>query len=182
MSRAAYVDESYGAESGGVYVLAAVMAAPDDVRCRAEMTTVLRPRMVRTHFAKDSESQRLRVLAAVGRLAVPLRAFVAVGAPNPERTRAKLIECLAWTAAPDVGEVVFESRGVALDRRDGRTLAHVHRTGGPHLSYRHVPATTDALLWAADALAGALYANYARGITLYADLLAESVEVTLLEA
>jgi hypothetical protein len=82
---------------------------------------------------------------------------------------------------PDVGETSsFESRGSALDRRDGRTLAPVHRTGGPICRTGRSGDDGRAAL-GADALAGGLCANYARGTTLYADLLRDSVEVTIVE-
>jgi Protein of unknown function (DUF3800) len=160
---AAFIDESVRAGSGGLrYVVAAgaVLQADRD-RARDELRKLLLPRQRYLHWNSEKAARRLAILDRLsGFVAMALAcSSYPVGARRQERARADCLTALVGDLkAQGITELVIETRGEVPDRRDRRTLLHARDAGiaASDLNYRHVGKLEEPLLWAADAIAGAV--------------------------
>jgi hypothetical protein len=128
----AFVDESCQEWPPGVYVLAAVIVAPDrldTVRRSARETGAVRGRF---HWHEADEQRRRKYLKSL--TGFGLTAVVVVASPiaprRPERARRKCLTTLLWELqGRGVQRVVFESRQEHQDRADRVALGAAVRTG-----------------------------------------------------
>jgi hypothetical protein len=162
-----YVDESIRPGPAGLYVLAAAVVDGEDLAETAEQLRRLLPRRrIRFHWHAEDEPLRLRMVAALAAAPIGFTAYQIGLSSNSgralDRARAQLVGRLLWDLrdAGDV-ELVFESRQARNDRRDATVVAHARRAGwlGLQLRYRFGRPGTDPMLWAADAVAGAVVAH-----------------------
>jgi hypothetical protein len=160
----AYVDESYEVGPSGLYVLAAVLAEPEDPLVREAMLALREPwrGQAKLHFY-DAEPKRpglyLDTVASLGReivvvLARPCR--------KPERSRRKALERLMWELRARIDGMVIESRGARQNRDDKVVLAALQR--GHRQFVCDFPLGRDEpVLWAADIVASGVFRAYLRG-------------------
>jgi hypothetical protein len=159
----AFIDESVRAGSGGLlYVVAAGAVVQADLDpARDAFRKLLLPRQPYLHWNTEKPARRLAVLdrlTGLDAMALACSSYP-VGTRRQERARAACLTALVGDLkAEGISELVIETRGESLDRRDRRTLLHARDVGiAPHnLSYRHVGKLEEPLLWAADAIAGAV--------------------------
>ncbi|HEV8557215.1 MAG TPA: DUF3800 domain-containing protein [Actinophytocola sp.] len=163
----AYADESFHeAPSGGFYVLAAAMFDPAAYEtARDAMRDVLgRRRAKKLHWNEMDAQQRHNAAKAVA--GIDSFHVVTVGVPMPvkrqERARAKCLDRLVHELhSYGVTHLMIESRTDQLDRRDVATVTRARR----HLSkdalfqVDHQAGADEPLFWAADVVAGAVYAH-----------------------
>jgi hypothetical protein len=159
----AFIDESVRAGSRRLlYVVAAsaVLQADGD-RARDELRKLLLPRQPYLHWNSEKPARRLAILDRLTSLGAMVFAcsYYPVGTRHQESARAACLTALVGDLkAEGISELVIETRGEALDRRDRRTLLHAREVGiaSGDLSYRHTGKREEPLLWAADAIAGAV--------------------------
>jgi hypothetical protein len=174
----ALVDESIravGDGGGSLYIVAAAIVLPEEVAsCRARISAAFqRPRPF--HWRAEERGDRGRMIEAV--VEIGLGAVVCdcragrLGAQ--ERARARCLHALLWDLRDGVSEVLIDTRGPHADRRDRRTLRQAQRTGAVprHLRYDFRSPREEPLLWAADAIAGAVGDRLAKGDASYYELL-----------
>jgi hypothetical protein len=159
----AFVDESVRTGSGGLLyvVAAAAVLRADRDRARDEFRKLLLPRQPYLHWNSEKPARRVAVLDRLAGLDAMALAcgYYPVGTRHQESARAACLTALVGDLkAAGISELVIETRGEPLDRRDRRTLLHAREVGiAPrNLSYRHVGKLEEPLLWAADAIAGAV--------------------------
>jgi hypothetical protein len=178
----AFVDESVRTGSGGLlYVVAAgVVVKTDADRARDELRKFLSPRQGYFHWGDEKPARRLAMLDRLAELDV--MAFVTSYYPaanrRQERARASCLTMLVGDLrVEDVDELVVETRGEYLDRRDRRTLLHVREVGiaADSLTYRHAGKLEEPGLWAADAIAGAVATHLAGNDSQYYERLRPSL-------
>lgn len=175
--RSAFVDESMrvGA-SGGLYLVAAAIVIDADADAvEHRLRTAVGRRRHRIHWRNESETVRLKLLDVLATM--PLHGVAVAVEPtdarHQERARAHAWWTLTWHLAHrQVSELTIESRQAELNRRDQRTLAAIQRAGiGTGITYQFAYPSDRPLLWAADALAGALSAHLGDGTSRYTDRL-----------
>ena len=159
----AFIDESVRAGSGRLlYVAAAGAVLQADLdRARDELRRLLLPRQPYLHWNSEKAARRVAVLDRLTGLEVMAFAcsYYPVGTRRQEPARATCLTALVGDLkAEGISELVIETRGEVPDRRDRRTLLHAREVGiaSGDLSYRHVGKLEEPLLWAADAIAGAV--------------------------
>ena len=159
----AFVDESVRSGSGKLlYVVAAgaVLQADGD-RARDELRKLLLPRQPYLHWNSEKPVRRLAVLDRLTGLGAMVFAcsYYPVGTRHQESARATCLTALVGDLkAAGISELVIETRSEVPDRRDRRTLLDARHAGiaADSLTYRHVGKLEEPLLWAADAIAGAV--------------------------
>ncbi|MGL5862990.1 MAG: hypothetical protein ACRCY9_17225, partial [Phycicoccus sp.] len=137
------------------------VAAEDDVR---DVLRRLKARGApKLHWRDESTPRRARIAAEVARM--PLTSVVVVRSTpttlphDPERARRKCMERLLWELVTrGVPDVTFESRGPRDDDRDRRMLDALRRSRGlpGPIRLNHAVGRTEPLLWAPDAVCGAV--------------------------
>ncbi|AEH10095.1 MULTISPECIES: DUF3800 domain-containing protein [Protofrankia] len=168
----AAVDESYGSQGKQrqVYVLAAVLvpAAPELLARTREELGRLRLHGQRPHFGRDSDKRRRAVAETIRALELPTLVVVrtARGAEMAERSRGLCLARLSWELRDTVQELLIERREHSRNRHDRSVLAGL-RGQGVALSVRFPASEDDPLLWAADAVASAVFQAEARGRSEY---------------
>lgn len=162
---------AWGDESGsvahvdkGVYLMAAVIAAPTDAPELVEaMRALALPGERKVHWRGDTEARHDEVVDVISGL--PIEAIVVVRqGPEDERDERRRRKCfeLFVPQIDELGcvELVLESRGVKADKRDRDMLDAMrarHAVGGLRLN--HSPGPADPVLWIADAVCGAVVAH-----------------------
>lgn len=157
----AYLDESARQGPFGLaHVLAAAVIIDDPDAARDEMSKLRRPRQRAVHWHDESASRRLVLIRAVCGLGIQAFATTAhpVASSRLERARQRCLVAITEDLAGEgVDELVIESRDVALDYRDRRSLAGAQRAGiAAGVPYGHTMKRSEPLLWAADVIAGAV--------------------------
>ncbi|MGW5648990.1 hypothetical protein ACWEV3_29675 [Saccharopolyspora sp. NPDC003752] len=160
----AFADESFReAEIGGYYILAAVVfeAATHDL-ARSAMHGLRGSRNTyKLHWNEMTSQEKQNAAKTVAEL----EGFhiVVVGAPVPgrrqERARALcLTELVRELHGYGVDHLLMESRSRALNERDVATVrgARYELPRGAAFQIEHLPGSREALLWAADIVAGAV--------------------------
>lgn len=163
----AYADESFHeAPSGGFYVLAAAMFDPAAFEtARAAMRDVLgKRRAKKLHWSEMDAQQRHNAAKAVA--GIDSFHVVTVGVPMPvkrqERARAKCLHRLVFELhSYGVTHLMIESRTDQLDRRDVATVtrARLRLSKDALFLVDHQAGADEPLFWAADVVAGAVYAH-----------------------
>jgi hypothetical protein len=175
----AFADESVREDSGGVlYVLGAAVVLRDLDAAREALRSMLPGRQERLHWRGERETRRLALLQTLSDHGVAVFGSWAypVGRQRQERARRACLTTLAGDVGREgVTELVLEHRDEAGDRLDRQTLVDARRGGIVELSYRFARAADEPLLWAADAVAGAMSAHLAGVTSRYYDALRPSV-------
>jgi len=168
--RMSAVLKAWGDESGsvwaldpGTYVFGAVITdgivAEENARDR--MQELLLPGQTKTHWRDESDKRRDLIIEALGESNLAEIVVTRVG-PIDERDERRRRKCFAHFAEQlirnDVWHLCLESRGAQADELD---MAMVRALGAQQIlptSFRlsHVRGKDDPLLWAADAVCGAV--------------------------
>lgn len=158
----AFADESVRRSASGLsYVLAAAVIVPGDVDDARRVLRALARPAVRFHWRTEREPRRLLMLERLSELGVSTYArwHSPTTARRQERSRAACLGALAGDLArAGVDELVLEGREEHLNRRDLVTLVGAKVAGiiPARFRYRFAAASDEPVLWAADALAGAV--------------------------
>jgi hypothetical protein len=159
----AFIDESVRTGSGGLlYVVAAGAVVQADLDpARDGFRKLLLPRQPYLHWNSEKPARRVAVLDRLTGLEVMAFAcsYYPVGTRRQEPARAACLTALVGDLkAEGISDLVIETRSEALDRRDRQTLLDARHAGiaADSLIYRHVGKLEEPLLWAADAIAGAV--------------------------
>jgi hypothetical protein len=173
----AFIDESIRGGRAGVYVLAAAVVSDSAVEtARTALRSVLRPRQPRFHWRDEADDQRIRMLEALTLSRVEPRA--AAFALDGERQERGRVHCLQGLLADlnglGVSHLVFETREEHNDAKDRKAIALAQRGGwiAADMRYEFRRPRDEPLLWAADAIAGAVSAHRFDGRSDYVDRLA----------
>lgn len=174
----AFVDESLRPGPSGLYVVASVVVVDDLARARS-VAAKIPPRNRRFHWKDEEDRERYAMLDVLLELDSALWVYeCSCSTRQQERARAKSFVRLLWDLRQlGVMQLVIESRGVAADRKDRRTIlgAIKSEVAPSDLVYEHRRGPTDSGLWLADALAGAT-ATALMGVTQYRDRLGRTLE------
>ena len=153
MSVHAFVDESERAR----YMICAAVISPDDLRAaRRGLRGLLLPRQGRLHFVNESPQRRRALLDAMREL--PIRTSLYISTEKEPIARRRAMEALLRDLLALGGQrLVIERREASQDERERRLIATaVQRGAAPaDLSYSHLRARDEPLLWVADAVAWA---------------------------
>jgi hypothetical protein len=146
----------------GCYILAAVVA--DTAACetaRDVLRALLLKSQRRLHWRDESAPRRQQIIDCVSDTGV--RAVVVAGSPvertKQERARRVCMERLLYELhAMDVAHVLLESRTPPLNQRDAAMVAAMRTNGtiSDRLWVEHRRPLREPMLWAADAVAGAV--------------------------
>jgi hypothetical protein len=168
----AWMDESgYDRPEGASVVLAAVRHTQVDIDAlREDLNGLLLGASTYLHWRDEGDDRRRLIIEVLN--AHQLRVHVVItdriAQRQKERARSQCLRVLL-RSLEDAGvtDLLAESRGPELDRRDHHTFNDARRAGiGLGLTLSHGPKRADPLLWAADAaagLVGAFYAEQGRG-------------------
>ncbi len=164
----AWVDESMRLrmDEPGCYVLAAVVVDPAGCEpARDALRALLLKGQRRLHWRDESAGRRQQVIACVAGSGVC--AVAVAGSPveraKQERARRVCMERLLYELhAMGVERVFFESRTPSLNQRDAVMVAAMHSSGtiSTRLWVEHQQPLQEPLLWAADAVAGAVASTW----------------------
>jgi hypothetical protein len=152
VSTHAFLDES---KRRGLLVAAAVLQP----RALAPARTVLRqlclPGQSRLHFTKERNDRRGQILTAILNLDVVVDLYDATGIRDPQRARAACLQAVVHDLAAAGGQRLVLEQDDSLVRSDQAVLYAAVRdaAAGDRLTYEHVPARSEPLLWVADAAA-----------------------------
>ena len=151
----AFSDES---RRGNQLVMAAAVVETHDVAAiRTEIRRFLRANQRRVHMAKESLARHRQFSSLICGLPIKLRAFTTIVGPRSMPAARELLMAALTTALLRAGveSWTIEAIGEVQEARDRRVTADVvHRsTVTAELVYDHRPPHSEALLWAADALA-----------------------------
>ena len=159
----ALIDESILLSGAGCYLLACVVI-PDDRR--AHVRRAIRRAAVGNHFhwKDEREDAQLRMLRVVGLEAAHL--FAHVRRPTVRREHERVRTELLGALLNDLSEtptldLLIESRQHVNDLKDRQVIVSSVVAGetSPEMNYGHAGPNQEPLLWAADALAGAVMAQ-----------------------
>jgi hypothetical protein len=181
IAKTAFIDESLRVRDG-LYVLAAVIIADDDVEHHREALRALLHRgQRRLHWRDESARRRDQIIGTARRLRHTGAVVVGIGmAPQrQERARRKCIEyLLAELTSRGIASVVFDRRHEELDARDRALIAALKRQRSLPAAFcaSWQPATDEPLLWLPDIAAGAA-ALATTGVTVYWDDLAAAFSI-----
>jgi hypothetical protein len=154
----ASVDESTPSDAHGVfYVVTAAMLLinPDDAEAALREVVAVKDRTRPFHWRLEGIEARERMTKTLGEIGAVAHVSIAypTGRKRQEEARsAGLVEVVDASVAEGVTTVLIESRTAELDWRDRRSLAH-HMTAGVVCEWH---PKTHPLLWAADAVCGAV--------------------------
>lgn len=152
MSAHVFVDES---KRRGLLVAAAVVQPRDLAPARTVLRRLCLPGQARLHFTKERADRRRQVLAAILELGVVVDLYDATGIHDQHQARAACLRALVHdVTAADARRLVLEQDD-SLVRSDQAVLYAAVRDAGAsgRLTYEHVPARSEPLLWLADAAA-----------------------------
>jgi hypothetical protein len=172
----AVIDESYGVDGDcAVYVVAAVLVPrePQDLACVREHLAALRLHGQRPHFARDGDKRRRQVLETLRRLGLrpPLVVVrTTAGAEAAERSRGLCLARIGWELRHSASALLIERRGRKGDAHDRSVLRSVR---GLVAAVEFAAPEAEPLLWAADAVASAVFQAEARRRREYVGVLGE---------
>lgn len=162
----------WGDESGSfalkdphAYILSAVLIRDADCAdaCHA-LRAVRIGRESKLHWRDDGDDRHAKVLTVVRSLPITAVVVVRTGTEDEraERRRRKCLERLMLeTDSRGCHQLTLESRGPADDKRDRDLLDALRqsRTAPRRFKLDHSPGVKDPMLWAADAVCGAVAAS-----------------------
>lgn len=177
----AYGDESVREGTGGLYyVLGAAVVMRDLDETRAALRALVPGRQDRLHWRGEREARRLALLAILSDAGAAVFASWCYPVPRHRQERARRV-CLTTLAGDlareGVEELVLEHRDEAGDRLDRQTMLDARHGGVADLRYGFARPAEEPLLWAADAIAGALSVHLAGVTSAYFEALRPSVLV-----
>lgn len=148
----AFVDES---KVRGLLVVAAALEPRDLASARKSMRSMLLPRQTHVHFVKERSSRKAQIADAIAELPVRFNVYDASAINDQRMARRACLERLVFDLA-DVGahRLVIEQDD-SLVRSDQQVLYRAVRENGVQdmLTYEHLPARSEPLLWIPDAVA-----------------------------
>jgi hypothetical protein len=153
----AFVDES---QRGPYLVVAAVLIPRDLVQVRGALRGMLLPGQRRLHFSSERPQRRRVLLGQMSDLPIQAWVYAAEGKERVARARA-LESLLADLGSAGARRLVIECREPSQDAADRRLIAQAIRAGiaPAGLSYDHLRAHEEPVLWVADAVAWAVGAR-----------------------
>lgn len=151
MTSQAFIDES--ARRGTYLICVATCVARDLPVARRELRGLLLAGQRRLHFATESDRRRRLILSELGSLRLSSAIYTAVHRDQPAARSAILERAAADLHGLKVGRLTIESR----QGQDHHDRAAIYRTLGPvhSMTYRHVTAAEEPMLWVPDAIAWA---------------------------
>lgn len=152
MSGHVFVDES---KRHGLLVAAAVIQPRDLAPSRTALRRLCLPGQARLHFTKERDDRRRQILAAILALDIVVDLYDATRVRNQQQARAACLNALVQDLAESGGQRLVFEQDDSLMRSDQQVLyAAVHATAvSDRLTYEHLPARSEPLLWVADAAA-----------------------------
>ncbi len=178
----AFVDESIRqSPPGDVYLVgAAVLIGSGEDDARSRLRSLLLPGQTRLHFRMEREERRMALLSVLSDL--DLGVLAAWCQPVSRRRQGPARRACLTALAGDldregVAELVLERRDEAGNRLDRQTFLDARHGGIADLVYRFAAPEDEPLLWAADAVAGAVCAHVAGSTSRYYEALRPGVLV-----
>ncbi|MGQ0631222.1 MAG: hypothetical protein ACT4P1_09265 [Sporichthyaceae bacterium] len=152
MSAHAFVDES---KHRGLVLVAAVVAPRDLAAVRATMRGLCMKGQSRVHFTKERTSRRGEIISAICGSAVVLDIYDASAIADEKLARRACLQRLAAELGRIDGQRLVLEQDDSLVAFDQGVLYSAVRQEGlvDLLSYEHLPARSEPLLWVADAAA-----------------------------
>jgi len=152
VSTHAFVDES---KRHGLLVAAAVVQPRDLAPARTALRRLCLPGQSRLHFTKERDDRRRQILTAILSLGVVVDLYDATGIRNQQQARAACLRAVVQDLAAAGGQRLVLEQDDSLVRSDQAVLYAAVRdaSASDRLTYEHVPARTEPLLWVADAAA-----------------------------
>lgn len=152
MSAHVFVDES---KRHGLLVAAAVVQPRDLAPTRTVLRRLCLPGQARLHFTKERDDRRGQILAAILGLGVVVDLYDATAIPNQQQARAACLRAVVQDLASAGGQRLVLEQDDSLVRSDQAVLYTAVRDAGAsgRLTYEHLPARSEPLLWVADAAA-----------------------------
>jgi hypothetical protein len=161
---------AWGDESGsdrrldpGTYILGAVITDGIEAenQARERLQTLRLPGQKKTHWKDESDKRRDEIIEALGECGLDGIVVARVGPldERDERRRRKCFKHFANTLYESgIQQLCLESRGVAADKRDQKLVVGLKSALAIPSAFRleHARGNTDPLLWAADAVCGAV--------------------------
>ena len=141
-------------KQNGLLVVAAVLTPRDLGPTRALLRGLCLPGQSRLHFTKESSGRRGQIAAAICGAGVALDVYDATDLPTRDARGACLRQIVTDLAAEGAHRLVLE-QDESLLTSDRRTLYTAVREAGVvnSLTYEHLPARSEPLLWIPDAAA-----------------------------
>jgi|NGEPerStandDraft_6_1074524.scaffolds.fasta_scaffold55780_2 hypothetical protein len=152
MTAHAFVDET---KTPGLLLVAAVLAPRDLAPARSMMQALRLPGQTRLHFVKERPSRRQEIAAAVCRTGAALDIYDATGIRDQRAGReACLRKLVADLSVAGAHRLVIEQDDSLIERDQVVLYDAVRRADvAGSLTYEHLPARSEPLLWIADAAA-----------------------------
>lgn len=152
MSAHAFIDES---KRRGLLVAAAVVQPRHLVPARRALRQLCLPGQSRLHFTKERDDRRRQILAAILDLGVIVDLYDATGIRDQRLARAACLRAVVKDLAEAGGQRLVLEQDDSLVHGDQAVLyAAVREVGADgRLTYEHLPARSEPLLWVADAAA-----------------------------
>ncbi|TAN31379.1 hypothetical protein EPN29_13545 [bacterium] len=179
----AYVDEAMRAttteEGRSIYVMAAVaVVVSDQLQARDTLAAALQGRSSRFHWRLEQPARRRAMLDTIATLELPCLATTCsyAGGRKQPRARTLVLQRLLWELTQlGVRELVLETREEGNDAKDRVSIAQAIRAGlaPEELLYSFNRPKFEPLLFAPDAVAGAVAAKLGEGEDQYIRRLAE---------
>jgi len=147
-----FVDES---KRHGLLIAAAVVQPRDLAPARTALRQLCLPGQSRLHFTKERDDRRRQILTAILTLDVVIDLYDATGIRNQQQARAACLRALVQDLAAAGGQRLVLEQDDSLVRSDQAVLYAAVRDAAvdERLTYEHVPARSEPLLWVADAAA-----------------------------
>lgn len=152
MSGHAFVDET---KTNGLLLVVAVIASSDLDPMRKSMRQLRLAGQDRIHFSKESARRRRDIAQVIGASQVLVDVYDATQVAPPHRARGVALRRIVTDIADrGVQRLVIEQDDSVL-RHDRTVLYQAVRDAGVQdsLSYVHLPARSEPLLWIPDAVA-----------------------------
>jgi len=179
----AFIDESFGnIGHERVYVVAAACIESRDLEFSRQALRDLNPSDSKLHWHRERPQARRALLRAMADLPSAYFTVTRISVDErPERQRRLCLRTLiSELKGSGLGRAVLESRGIAGDRRDRAALDWQARTGPSPISIHHSLGIDEPLVWSADFVCGATWAQF-NGNDSYVSIL-EKMNITNLEA
>jgi len=148
----AFVDE---AKRPGYLIVAALVSPTDLADARRALRSLLLGNQRRIHFKDEREARKRQILKVVVGLPLTVRVYACATSPSElEARRACLRQLIPDLAAVGAARLVIE-RDDSLLVHDRQTLYDAVEKAGCRytLTYQHLRAYEETLLWAADTVA-----------------------------
>ena len=152
MSSHVFVDES---KRHGLLVAAAVFHPRDLAPARTALRQLCLPGQSRLHFTKERKDRRRQILTSVLGLGVVVDLYDATAVHDQQQARAACLRAVVQDLADTGGQRLVLEQDDSLVRRDQAVLYAAVRdaAASDRLTYEHLPARSEPLLWVADAAA-----------------------------